>query len=155
MQKLAKILTIVLILCMGISLALTFMFYFAGVVPETEGTNFPEPLWTNQYLSWAKVLFYVGVVLAIVFPIISFVNMLINNPKQAVKSLGGLVLFGVIVFIAWTMADDTVLKMEQYAGSDNVPGTLKMAGASLYTMYILGGVAVFAIIFTEISKAFK
>ncbi len=155
MQKLAKILTIVLILSMAVSIVLTGLFYFGGIVPETIDSNFPEPIWTNQYLFWAKLLFGIGAIIAIIFPIISFVNTLIHNPKQAMRSVGGLVFFGLVIFIAYIVADDTVLNITEYKGSDNVASTLKMAGTSLYTMYFLGGIAIFAIILTEIMKVFK
>jgi hypothetical protein len=53
------------------------------------------------------------------------------------------------------MADDSVLNLPHYTGSDNVPATLKMVDTGLFTAYLLLGLAFVAIIFSEVSKAFK
>jgi hypothetical protein len=53
------------------------------------------------------------------------------------------------------MADDTPLQITGYDGADNVPGRLKMAGTILFGTYILFGIVIVSILYTELSRLFK
>ena len=55
----------------------------------------------------------------------------------------------------WYYIIDTILKIPAYSGTDNVPSVLKKVGTGLISMYILLGLAVLTIVYTEISKYFK
>ncbi len=63
--------------------------------------------------------------------------------------------FAILIGISYSLADDTVLTLPGYTGADNVPATLKAAGASLISMYILSGITLVSVAFAEISKIFK
>ena len=88
---------------------------------------------------------------ALVFPI----GRLLTNPKQAVKTLIALVGVCLLVLIAYSMSDGTIMNLPGYDGPDNVEGTLKFADTMLFTMYFLGIGAVLAIIVTEIIRRFR
>ncbi|MCG8579286.1 MAG: hypothetical protein MI866_05190, partial [Bacteroidales bacterium] len=62
---------------------------------------------------------------------------------------------GVIVLVAYAMSDDTPLQLIGYNGSDNVPSMLTLAGTMLYGTYLLFGIVVVAILYSEISRLFK
>jgi flagellar biosynthesis protein FlhB len=79
---------------------------------------------------------------------------MVMNPKNAKKTLIGLVGVAVIVFIAWQFSSDEILNLAT-ENPDNVPNVLKLAGAQLGTMYILLGLAVLSIFYTEIRSLFK
>ena len=147
---LTKIITITLYVLMGISVALMVFFYFGADVPGTADTPMREPVVTETILIWAYVLVGLALVSAIVFPAIR----MIMNPKEAKKTLIGLGVIAIIVFISWQFASDEVLQLTT-EHPDNVPHVLKLAGAQLGTMYILLLLAVLSIFYTEIRSLFK
>ena len=145
-----RIITISLYVLMGISAALMVFFYFGAEVPGTAGTPMSEPVVTETILIWAYILVGLAILSAVIFPAIR----MITNPKNAKKTLIGLVSVAVIVFIAWQFSSDEVLPLAT-EHPDNVPRVLKMAGAQLGTMYILLVVAILSILYTEIRNLFK
>ena len=150
-DKIRKIISIILYVLMGISLVLVIMFYFGKVVPGTEGTNMEEPVITGKILIWAAILVLLTAGLAVVFPIMH----LISNPKSAKQFLFVLLGVAILIFIAYSLASNEVLEIPGYTGKDNVPGTLKFVGTGLFLTYILSGLAVLSILFSEISNYFK
>jgi len=150
-DKIKKIISIILYVLMGISLVLVIMFYFGKVVPGTEGTNMEEPVITGKILIWAAILTILTVGLAVIFPIMH----LISNPKSAKQFLFVLLGVAILIFIAYSLASNEVLEIPGYIGKDNVPGTLKFVGTGLILTYILSGLAVLSILYSEISNYFK
>ncbi len=150
-DKIRKIISIILYVLMGISLVLVIMFYFGKVVPGTEGTNMEEPVITGKILIWAAILVLLTAGLAVVFPIMH----LISNPKSAKQFLFVLLGVAILIFIAYSLASNEVLEIPGYIGKDNVPGTLKFVGTGLFLTYILSGLAVLSILYSEISNYFK
>lgn len=143
-----KILNIVTIVMFVITLVSLGLFVFGGQVPNQ---LYPTPVYTEAFLNWAYVLCGVAVLAALVFP----VARLISRPKEAMKSFIGLGCVVVVVLIAYAMADDTPLQLTGYTGPDNVPSRLLFTDTIIYTMYILFGAAVLAIIGTEIYRRVK
>ncbi len=150
-NKLAKIVSYILYTLMLISVVLVVLFYFGKVVPGTEGTNMEEPVITKTILLWAGILAGLTALLSLIFPIINMVT----NPKAIKRTVITLVGVAVLIFIAWLLASDALLDMPHYEGKDNVPKTLKLAGTGLFTTYILAGLAVLSILYSEIVKYFK
>jgi hypothetical protein len=150
-NKIRKIISIILYVLMGVSIVLVALFYFGKVVPGTEGTNMEEPVITGKILIWAAILVIITAGLALIFPIIQ----LLTNLKSAKGGLFILLGVAVLIFIAYTLASNEVLSIPGYTGTDNVPGTLKIAGTGLFTTYILAGLAVLSILYSEISTYFK
>jgi formate-dependent nitrite reductase membrane component NrfD len=145
----SRLIKILLGVLMAITLVLVVIFYVGDVV--NEGTNHEYPVITETYIIWAYILLGITAGITILF---SIYNMIIN-PKGAKKSLIGLVGAAILILIAYYMADDSVLNLPHYTGSDNVPATLKLVDTGLFTTYLLLGLAFVAIIFSEVSKAFK
>ena len=150
-NKLAKIVSYALYALMIVSVVLAVLFYFGKVVPGTEGTNMHEPVVTKTILLWAGILAGLTALLSLVFPLIHMVA----NPKAIKRTVITLVGVAVLIFVAWILASDVVLDMPHYEGKDNVPSTLKLAGTGLFTAYILAGLAVLSILYSEIEKYFK
>jgi hypothetical protein len=86
---------------------------------------------------------------AIVLPLISA----LSNPKGLVKSGLGVVAIVVIYFIAYAISGAEVTA--EYAEHDVGPELSKAVGGTLIMAYILLGVSISGIFFTEISKIFK
>ncbi len=150
-NKIRKIISIILYVLMGVSIVLVALFYFGKVVPGTEGTNMEEPVITGKILVWAAILVVITAGLALIFPIIN----LVTNIKSAKRGLFTLLGVAVLIFIAYTLASNEVLSIPGYNGTDNIPGILKLAGTGLFTTYILAGLAVLSILYSEIANYFK
>ncbi|NBC82864.1 MAG: hypothetical protein GVY19_05730 [Bacteroidetes bacterium] len=151
MTKLSFILRIVLIVLMAVSGIFIILFYFGSAVQGTEGTEFYEPTITEGMLKWTYILFFVAIAAAVGFPLAYS----INNPESAKKTGLAILFLGVVVLVAYLLADNTVLTIPGYKGEDNVPQTLKWAGTGLLTMYLLLGIAILTIIGTEVAKIIK
>jgi membrane protease YdiL (CAAX protease family) len=137
---------------MGISVVLTILFFAGGYVEGTKGTNLAEPVNTDILIIWNYILLTIGIILALVFPLI----FLLRKPKQALRSLIIVVAAVVLVFIAYQfLASDELLNLVNYNGPDNVPTTLKIVDTGLFLTYFLLVIAFGAILYHEISSSIK
>lgn len=118
MQKITKILNILTIVMFVITVVLLGLFYFGGELPNSQYSN---PVYTEQLIWWSYILFAVAIIAAVIFPIIR----LFTRPKEAMKSFIALAGIVILVLIAYSMSDGTIMEIPGYSGSDNVPGTLK------------------------------
>lgn len=150
-MSISKISQYILWALMAVSLVFIGIFFFGGFVEGTEGTSLAEPLITETILKWSYVLLIVTLGIVILFQLVFMVTNL-----KALKRTGILLgIAAVFVFVSYQLADDTVLNLIQYTGPDNVPGTLKIVGTSLIFTYILGILAILAILYTAIANLFK
>lgn len=94
-------------------------------------------------------LFIIGVIAAIVLPLIYA----LGDPKQLIK--GGIGIIGVLVifFICYTVSSNEVTAVYTRFGVGS--GLSKIIGAGLLTMYAFFILAFLSIVFTEIAKNFK
>lgn len=80
----------------------------------------------------------------------------IANIKQRLTTLLGIVGFVVIGLISfYVLADGTVLKAYETGGVSVSEGESIFAGGGIYMTYILGLIALGAIVWAEVSKIFK
>jgi len=105
----------------------------------------------NYYVIWAYVLVGLALFFSVVFPLASMVS----NPKSGLKTLASLAVVALLLFVGYQLADDTILELPGYTGSDNIPETLKLTGMGIYMMYFMLGGALLAMAFSAISKVFK
>lgn len=92
------------------------------------------------------------VIAALGFGILFF----LTNIKQRLTTLLGIVGFVVIGLISfYVLADGTVLKAYETGGVTVTEGESIFAGGGIYMTYILGAIALGAIIWAEVSKIFK
>jgi hypothetical protein len=99
------------------------------------------------YLGYTLVI--IAALGAIVLPLISA----LSNPKVLLKSGLGVVAIVVIYFIAYALSGAEVTA--EYAERGVGPELSKAVGGTLIMAYILLGVSISGIFFTEISKIFK
>ena len=147
MTKLTKFLNIVLYLLLAITLAFAGMFFMGG---EIVGETYYTPIYTGSFLNWAKLLIYIAAGISLLFEVFH----LVMNPKNAVRSFVSFGILGVITLLAYAMSDDTPLQLVAF-NADNVPSMLTMAGTMLYGTYLLLGLVVVAILYSELSRLFK
>lgn len=103
----------------------------------------------NYGLYAAYILCGIAVILVIILPLINS----ISNPKGLLGSAIGIIAIAVIFFIGWSIAGNEVTARTE--GFGITPGSSKVIGGALITMYTLGGIAIIGIVFSEISKVFK
>ena len=148
MLKVTKLLNILTIVMFVITAVLIGLFVFGGELPNAQ---YSSPVYTDELIWWAYILLGITIIAALVFPL----GRLLTNPKQAVKTLIAVVGICLLVLIAYSMSEGTIMNLPGYDGPDNVEGTLKFADTMLFTMYFLGIGAILAIIVTEILRRFR
>ncbi len=99
----------------------------------------------------AQILIVLGVILAIVMPLVKS----LDNPQSLIKTAVGVAALLVIFFIAYTLAGNEV--NPKYAGNpfNLTPQLSKFVGGALLTTYALFIIAILGIVFTEINKAIR
>ncbi|RUA33786.1 MAG: hypothetical protein DSY77_08505 [Bacteroidetes bacterium] len=94
----------------------------------------------------AYLLVIVAALGAIVLPLINA----LSNPKSLLKSVLGIVIIGVIYLISWSVSGDEVTA--RYIKFDITSTSSQVIGGVLITTYLLMGIAVISIIYSEIRK---
>ena len=148
MLKITKMLNILTIAMFVITAVLVVLFFVGGDLPNAQ---YATPVYTDQLIWWAYLLFGATALVALVFPI----GRMFTNPKQAVKTVIVIIGMCLLILIAYALSDGTIMKIPGYTGPDNVEGTLKFADTMLFTMYFLGIGAVLAIVATELMRRFR
>ncbi|ELR69574.1 hypothetical protein C900_04799 [Fulvivirga imtechensis AK7] len=86
---------------------------------------------------------------AIIMPLINS----LSHPKSLIKAGIGVAVLGVLFLITYATADSDTSRGLVEAGL--TPGTIKVVGACLRTMYVLFVLAIVGIVFSEINKAIR
>ncbi len=103
--------------------------------------------------SFVNIALYVSYLLVILAALGAIVLPLINslgNPKSLVKSLIGVAALGVLFLVSWGVSGDEVTAV--YTKFDITSTSSRVIGGVLITTYLLMGVAVLSIIYSEIRK---
>jgi len=95
------------------------------------------------------ILFGIALVGAIVLPIIKA----FDEPKQLVRALIAVGLIGVVFLISWGIAGSETTEMYTEKGVGE--GLSKVIGGVLIMMYLLSGIAILGIVYSEVTKAVK
>ncbi len=101
------------------------------------------------FLYLAYTLVIVAVVLALLMPLINA----LSDPKSLLKSSMGILALVVIYFIGYALSGNEVTPL--YTKFDVGPDLSKAVGGALIMTYILGGLALVGIVYTELIKVFK
>ena len=109
-----------------------------------------QPAQTDSLIYLMYGLFGLAVIATLAAFLFQFGTALKDNPGKALKSLIGVIILAVVVIIAWAMGSGEPLTIPGYSGTDNVPFWLKITDMFLYTIYILLGATVLAIIFSSV-----
>ena len=109
-----------------------------------------EQIIVNVGIIVAYVLIVIGVVTAVVFPLINAMS----EPKTLVKSGIGIVAVLAIFGLGYLLSDSSLTAKFIQSGVDT-ENLSKMIGGALTMVYLLMGVAIIGIVYTEFSKALK
>ena len=137
-DKLSKFVQWFLYLLLGLSAIMGVLFY----------TNTESNI--ELFLYWGYFLF----ILVLATTIFIAAMNIFQNPKGSVKLLIALALMAIVFFISYSVSTNSfspamLEKMETTAS------TVRFVGAGLFILYVMGIVAIGAIIFTTIAKFFK
>jgi hypothetical protein len=99
------------------------------------------------YVSYGML--FIAALGAIILPLISS----ISKPQSLIKGAVGIVFLGVLFLISWAISGNELPASYIQAGLD-ASGS-KLVGGVLTMMYLLLGISIVGIIYTEISKAVK
>jgi len=142
-------------LLMAVSVVLVVIFYLKnGDINPDDSTSkqmreFGPAL--NNYVYWTYFMVAVTLFVTLIFPIANMVT----NPKSGLKTLLSLAALALVLFIGYQLADDTIMQIPGYDGPDNVPNRLKLTGMGIFTMYIMLGGALLAMLYSSISRLFR
>ncbi len=100
------------------------------------------------FLSWSYILLGIGIIVSIVFPVIT----LVGDFGKAKSALFGIVGLIVIFGISYALASGEEAKIGETMVS---AGTSRLSEAGLNAFYFLAVAAVGTIVFVEVNKAFK
>lgn len=145
-DKLGKYLNILLYVLIGISAALGIYFVFIKEFPSEP----PAPDITMLHMYWAYALLIIAALLAVVAPIIY----IIMNPSSAKSILIGIVGFVILIGVAYAFASGST-QGATYEEFEITSDASRRIGTALIATYIIGGLAIAAIIFFGISRIFK
>lgn len=154
--KIQKISGTVLYVILAISLVILALFFAGGedanrIIADPEMS---QPLYTDPLIYWMYVLMGVTVVVTVLAAIFQFASSFMDSPKDAIKSLLGLVALVVLFIVSWAIGSGEPLVLPAYDGAENVPFWLKITDMFLYSIYFLMGATVFLIFGFGIRKKF-
>ena len=137
-----------------VSLAFFALFYFGGVGEPYGQNQSKNPIFTGELLYWAYALFALCAAGMILFGIIQFGSNFKTNPKGALAGLGILVCFAVLLVVAYSLGDGTLLThgINQDSQKYNTVFWLKVTDMWLYSIYMLAGLAIVAMGWGSIKK---
>lgn len=131
----SKLYSIVLFGLLGVSVLLYILFILGAVD-------------SGLLLNWGFLLMGIAAIVAVVFAIVGMAK----DIKKASRSLISIAVLALIFGIGMGIASDETYKMGESVVASNVS---QRSEAGLITFYVMIILAVVAIIYTEISKAFK
>ncbi|GAB2625819.1 hypothetical protein [Belliella aquatica] len=103
------------------------------------------------FLTLSYILIGIGVVLAIVMPLIKS----LDNPKSLLKTGVGVVGLVVLIFISYSLSDGEVSAKFAADPYNMTTTSTKFVGAILASTYFLAILAMVGIVLTELNKAIK
>ena len=140
---------------MAVSVVLVVIFYLKNgqVNPDDPINKQMNDLGSalNNFTYWTYFMVIVAVFFTLVFPIAK----MITQPKSGLKTLLSIAVLGLVLFIGYQLGDDTIMQIPGYDGPDNIPSRLKLTDMGIYTMYIMLGGALLAMVYSSISRIFR
>lgn len=154
--KIQKISGTVLYVILAVTLVILGLFFFGGE-DQTQiagASEMSQPTYTDPLIYWIYILMGVTVCVTVVAAILKLVSNFIDSPKEAIKSLVGIIALVILLFVAWSMGSGEALNLPGYEGTDNVPFWLKLTDMFLYSIYFMMGVLILLIFGFSIRKKF-
>lgn len=134
-----KYLSLVTYIVGGISVLLVGLFMF----------NTTSDLLLDLLMWWAYALIGAAIILSLVLPMINIVQ----NPKNALRSVVGVVAVVVLVGVAYLFSSGETITTATTVFDNEL--VLKLSDTGLYTTYVAFAAAILSVLGCEIAKTFK
>lgn len=129
------------------------LFFIGGKVTSDEGIA--VPVYTSLFLYLLYFFAGLTLLLAVVGITYTLSKRFRRSPKDGVKSIVGLFILGIILFICWFLGNGTVLNLEGYNGIYNTSAWLRITDMFLNSLYILISAATLLIIGFYIARKIR
>lgn len=152
MWKANKLVTILLWVLAGISVALTIHLFYAcaGMDARIESQHQEMMSALGPMTVWVTVLLILTVAVTVLLPIPE----LVKNPKSALGMLGGLAALGLVVLISYLMADGSQLPFTP-GHAPVSESTIIFADVNMTSCYIMLGATILTLVATGIIDFIK
>lgn len=151
--KIRKISSTVLLVIALITIVVFAMFLFGGYIDPTAAK--PEPRFTNLLLYLCYVALIVAVLALIGFGIWGFAGSLRTNRKAALGGLLALVALVALLAITYAIGSTEHLSLSGDFAGYNTDHYLKLSDMWLFSIYIMLGLTVIAMIWGAIYTSMK
>lgn len=112
----------------------------------------PETIdkYLNPYIAVTAIALIFAALLVIIFQLIN----IISNPKAGLKMLVSLIGLGIIYFISYSLADNSI-DAKHFVDNNITELGSKVIGSLIYLIYIVGGLAVLVTAGSSVFKLFN
>ena len=141
------------LLAIVILAVLAVIAFFAGGYVDPTALK-PEPKFTDLLLYFTYAILIFAVLVLIGFAVVGFVGKLKSDPKGALGGLGALIGLVILLGITYALGSADKLPLGSSAQSYNTDFYLKFSDMWLYSIYVLFGLTVIALIWGAIRGAF-
>ncbi len=165
-MRIRKYTQIILYVMLILSVAVGVFFYWKGIpqldaainVAKEQGIkdvgSVASPM-LDIVLQWTFLLFTIALCVAIVFQIVDFAKKLVQDTKSALKSLVYMIGLALVVLIAWSVADPTLISIHNYTGSFLTEGWMVATDTLLFSLYALIGLTFLTVVVTGVIEALR
>lgn len=112
----------------------------------------PETIdkYLNPYIAVTAIALIFAALAVIIFQLVN----IISNPKAGLKMLVSLIGLGIIYFISYSLADNSI-DAKHFVDNNITELGSKLIGSLIYLVYIIGGIAVFVTAGSSVFKLFN
>jgi heme/copper-type cytochrome/quinol oxidase subunit 2 len=148
--KIRKFSSWTLLITIVITVVVLGLFYFGGSTMVGENKDYTN---TGLLLDWTYLIFGVTILAMIVFAVMQFASQFKSSPKDAIMSLGVIVLFALLLFVTYSIGDGTPLKgLNADSQTYNVESWLKITDMWINSTLVLFVLIILAIIAGSVKK---
>ncbi len=152
MKKYSLIARITLWVLLLIGVVVSIMFFVGGSAGTMEvvGDFLDIPVYTDALLNWVYILFGITILATLVAVVASFIRTFKADKKKGWKQVGVICLFVAVLVLSWFLGSPEKVEILGYEGVDNVGFWAQLSDAVMYSIYILTGATLCAIVWGAI-----
>ena len=128
-----KISTIVLWVCMLVTLGI-FAAYYLAYSSHQDNMDTGE---TTAILNWLYIILTINLISVLFFSVYYSINQWKNNRRKIWQQIAWLLLLGILFFTAYALGSGEPLPIPGYQGKENSYTWLKLTDMWIYSIYIL------------------
>ena len=117
-----------------------------GTPLEVGGESLWQPLFTETLMYWGYALVALALLITLGLSLVQFVQTFINNPRKGIKSLSIIVIFVAVFIVSWFVGSGEQVTIVGYEGTDNQGFWAQFTDMCIYSIYILAGGTVLALL---------